>query len=203
MPRIKAESIEAHKDLIRRELLAATHDLLAEVKSADISLAEVAARVGIGRTTFYEYFKDRDDLIASLVEETLPGVVEDLIDAVPDEGSYRERLHRIVVATVRFLAADEVLGLVVHRELPRLSQTAQDRVALAHADLSQEMASLYRRGVEAGEFRDLPPALAGRLIHEVTMAGGNTVITAPDPNGSVDAVADITAEFLIRALAAD
>ena len=91
--------------------------------------------------------------------------------------------------------------MIVHRDLPRLSQAAQDRVALAHADLSQEMASLYRQGVAAGEFRELPPALAGRLIHEVTMAGGNTVIAAADPTASVDEVAEITAEFLVRALA--
>ena len=97
--------------------------------------------------------------------------------------------------------ADEVLGVIVHRDLPRLSQAAQDRVALAHADLSQAMALLYRQGVAAGEFRELPPSLAGRLIHEVTMAGGNTVIAAADPTASVDEVAEITAEFLVRALA--
>lgn len=202
MPRIKAESIEAHKDLVRRELLDAAHAYLCETRSADVSLAEVAARAGIGRTTFYEYFRDRDDLVAALVEEILPGVVERLIASVPAEGTYSQRLRAMAVATVEYLAADEVLGLILHRELPRLGQAAQDRIAMAHADLSQEMAALYRKGVEAGEFVSLPPALAGRLIHEVTMAGGKSVIASARSGEAAREVAGITADFLVRALRA-
>jgi AcrR family transcriptional regulator len=200
MPRIKAESIEAHKGLVRRELLDAVHAYLCETRSADVSLAEVAARAGIGRTTFYEYFRDRDDLVASLVEEILPGVVERLMASVPPEGTYSERLRAMAVATVEYLAADEVLGLILHRELPRLGQMAQDRIAMAHADLTQEMAALYRKGVAAGEFVSLPPALAGRLIHEVTMAGGKAVIASAGSGEAAREVAGITADFLVRAL---
>ncbi len=65
MPRIKAASIDEHKLLTRRHILAATRELLAENGNADLNLAELAAIAEIGRTTIYEYFRDRDDLIAS------------------------------------------------------------------------------------------------------------------------------------------
>jgi AcrR family transcriptional regulator len=82
MPRIRAETIEAHKALTRSDIVDAAHEILAEMGSADISLAEVAHAAGIGRTTLYEYFRDKDDLIASLVEERLPVVVDEMIESV-------------------------------------------------------------------------------------------------------------------------
>ena len=84
MPRIKAESIEAHKDLIRRELLEATHGILAETKTADISLAEVAARAGIGRTTFYEYKKRFEEQGLEGLKD-LPPIHKSLPFATPPE----------------------------------------------------------------------------------------------------------------------
>ena len=39
---------------------------------------------GVGRTTLYDYFVDRDDLIATMVEAELPGVIDDLITTSSD-----------------------------------------------------------------------------------------------------------------------
>ena len=138
MPRIRAESIEAHKELTRRELLDAAYDLIEETHTADISLGDVAAEVGIGRTTLYEYFRDKDDLIAAMVEERLPEVIEGLLVETAG-GGLRERLESLAVSTVEFIVEDRVLGLILHRELPRLSQDAQARIRLCHQDLAGEM----------------------------------------------------------------
>ena len=79
MPRIRAGSIEEHKVLTRRQILEAARMLLAETGNGDLNLGDLAAVAGIGRTTLYEYFTDRDDLIASLVEDALPGVIAGLV----------------------------------------------------------------------------------------------------------------------------
>ena len=200
MPRIRAESIEAHKQLTRREILEATRSLLAEVGSADISLGEVAAQVGIGRTTLYEYFRDKDDLIASLVEETLPDVVAELLAAVPEDLPPAQRLARLAGATLEFLVTDGVLGLILHRELPRLSAHAQDRIRLAHSDLGREMGAIYSAGVESGAFRRLPPDLAARLIHDVIMSAARAVIAAPDPAARLEEIVKAMTEFLLHGL---
>ena len=61
MPRIRAENIEAHKLKTRREILEATHSLLEEIGSADISLGEVAHEAGI------EYPLERINRVAARV----------------------------------------------------------------------------------------------------------------------------------------
>lgn len=179
MPRIKAASIDEHKALTRRQILAATRELLAENESADLNLADLAAIAEIGRTTIYEYFRDRDDLIATLVETELPSVVADLMGKVGSVREPAERLLRLAELTVEFVATDPVLGLILHREVPRLSIEAQDRIRMAHNDLSAAMVGFYLDAVEAGRFRPMAPDLAGRLIHDTTMSAARSVIASP------------------------
>lgn len=180
MPRIRASSIPEHKALTRRQILDAARELIRESGTADLDLAELAAVAGIGRTTLYEYFRDRDDLIASLVEEELPEVIAGLTSQTPPGGSPDQRLLRLAELTVEFVATDPVLGLILHREVPRLGSNAQDRIRMAHTDLSASLVGLYLDAVKAGTYRPIAPDLAGRLIHDVTMSAARSVIAAPE-----------------------
>lgn len=199
MPRIRAENIAAHKALTRRDIVDAAHDLLAEIGSADISLAEVAFQAGIGRTTLYEYFRDKDDLIASLVEERLPEVVDGIIEAAADHGP-TDRILDLATATVRFVITDPVLGVILHRELPRLSADAQARIRVAHADLAREMTATFLRGVEQGVFRRMAPDVAGRFMNELIMAAAKVLLSSPDPDARFPEVTSDLARFLLGGL---
>lgn len=179
MPRIRAGSIEEHKVLTRRQILDAARILLAETGNGDLNLGELAAEAGIGRTTLYEYFKDRDDLIASLVEDALPGVIAGLVARMDRKKNPDELLLDLAELVVEFVATDPVLGLILHREVPRLGSNAQDRIRLAHTDLAAAMMGTYQKAVEAGRFRPIAPDLAGRLIQDTIMSAARALITAP------------------------
>ena len=200
MPRIRAESIEAHKLKTRREILSATHTLLEEIGSADISLGEVAHEAGIGRTTLYEYFRDKDDLIASLVEEELPGVIDDLI-ADLDGAEGIERLTELAKSTVHFVVSDPVMGLILHRELPRLSSEAQERIRAAHSELAMDMVGAYRMSVERGELRPMAFDIAGRFIQDTIMSAARILISAESPEDRYPEVATELEHFLLGGLA--
>lgn len=201
MPRIRADSIAEHKALTRQQILGAAQELIAEVGSADISLGEIASAVGIGRTTLYEYFTDRDDVIASLVEEELPDVVAALLAGVPAGLAPPEHLAEVAERTVRFVANDRVLGLILHREVGRMSAEAQHRVRVAHADLVSEVASVYAAGVEQGSLRPLPVDLAGRFIQDTIMSAARAVIAAPDPERRLSEILQAVRTFLLHGLA--
>ncbi len=200
MPRIRAENIEAHKALTRSDIVDAAHEILADTGSADISLAEVAFTAGIGRTTLYEYFRDKDDLIASLVEERLPLVVDEMIASVAGVDDVEERISALATATVRFVISDPVLGVILHRELPRLSADAQARVRSAHADLAREMTATWLRGVEEERFRPMAPDAAGRFMNELIMAAAKILISSDDPGGRFPEVIGDLDRFLLGGL---
>ncbi len=200
MPRIRATSIDEHKAMTRSAILESAKELIAEHETAEIPLAEVALAAGVGRTTLYDYFTDRDDLIATMVEAELPGVIHDLITDSLRIGPASERLVDLAVRTVEFVAGDPVLGLILHREAGRMGLEAQQRIRAAHAGLADEMVSLYFQAVADGDFRSMPPDLAGRLIQDTIMSAAKSVISAPDPVDRIGPVTDHLRLFLLGGL---
>lgn len=200
MPRIRAATIDEHKALNRRALLDAAQRLIEEAGTAEVPLGEIALSAGVGRTTLYEYFADRDDLIATLVEEELPGVISSLIEGIPTDGSPAERLVDLAVATVGFVISDPVLGVILHRETGRLGAEAENRIRAAHSDLSRAMFELYNEAVSIGEMRELPPDLAGRWIQDSIMSTARALISSPDPGRRFDEVALHLRLFLLGGL---
>lgn len=200
MPKIRAASIDEHKELTRRALLDAAWHLIADAGTAEVPLGEVALLAGVGRTTFYDYFDDRDDVIASLVEEKLPDVIADLIESVPDELSTSDRLACLASRTVEFVATDRVFGVILHREVGRMGLEAQRRISRSHSELATELASIYMRGVEEGVFRPMPGYLAGRLIQDTIMSAARALI---DDESRLLEVTEGVEAFLLGGLGSD
>jgi len=197
MPKIRAASIDEHKELTRRALLDAAHHLIDDAGTAEVPLGEIALLAGVGRTTFYDYFDDRDDVIASLVEEKLPGVIADLIASVPDGLPTTERLARLASTTVEFVATDRVFGVILHREAGRMGLGAQQRIRRSHSELAIEMASIYEKGVAEGVFTEMPDYLAGRLIQDTIMSAARALM---DDESRLDEVRAGVGRFLLGGL---
>lgn len=198
MPKIRAGNIAEHKKLIRAQVLDAAKQLIEEHGYESTSLGDIARQVGIGRTTLYEYFTDKDDLVATLVEEELPTVIEEMVATIPADLSARERLAEIAVRMVEFIVNDPLLGDILHRELPRLPVHTQERVAVAHQGLSREFGSAYRAGVSAGELTDLPMDLAGRFVQDLIMSAAKALIDSEDPKGRSAEVIDAMVTMLLK-----
>jgi len=176
MPKIRAATIDEHKELTRGALLDAARRLIDEAGTAEVSLGEIALSAGVGRTTLYDYFDDRDDVIASMVEDNLPDVIAELIASIPDGLDTSARLATLASRTVQFVATDRVFGVILHREAGRMGNEAQKRIRHSHSQLSTELASIYKRGVTEGVFRPLPGYLAGRLIQDTIMSAARALI---------------------------
>lgn len=197
MPRIRAASIDEHKALTRSALLVAARDLIEADGTSEISLGEIALAAGVGRTTFYDYFTDREDVIASLVEEELPVVLDQLIQSVPTSLPIAERLAALAVATIEFVATDRVFGVILHREAGRMGLEAQTRIRASHAQLSRELTGLYLEGAKLGLFRTMPVVIAGRLIQDTVMSGARLLILGA---ADIDEVVVHVRRFLLGGL---
>ena len=161
--------------------------------------ADIAAAIGIGRTTFYEYFESTEDMLVQLVEERMPIVVAGIIDAIAGDVSPVERMRELGMRTVEFVGLDH-LGLVLHTDAMRMSEDAQRRISAAHSGLVGAFAEVYTDGVAAGAFRDLPVRVAGQLMFQTVMGAGRSIMDSDEPKQQVHATAEIAVDFLIRGL---
>jgi AcrR family transcriptional regulator len=201
MPRIRAATIDEHKEKTRREILDAAGHLFREDGYSDTTLRDVADHVGIGRTTLYEYFSDKEDLLVNLVETTIPGVVETMLAGLPAGLSCRERLSELIVRGLEFVSTDSNLGSILMREVPKLSRPAQRRVRKAHSKLEVEVTRLCEAGIADGEFRPLDPADTGRLIYTMMMSASQGLLRDTDAKQRLYDVADTVVRLVFDGLA--
>lgn len=185
----------------RSALFDAALDAFARHGFRNTTHADIAAEVGIARTTFYEYFESTEDLLVQMVEERLPVVVADIIDGIPEDASPVVRMRELGLRTVEFVGLDH-LGLMLHTEAMKLSDEAQRRVAVAHAGLVGGFADAFTAGVASGDFLDLPVRVAGQLMFQTVMAAGRSIMDSSDPKAQVHETAEIAVDFLIRGLSA-
>jgi AcrR family transcriptional regulator len=105
----------------RRRLLEATEKLLGVTKHRDLRVIDIARQVRTSAATFYQYFRDVDDVVlcvAQQVSQEIPGMLELISGSwVGDEGRTKARsiveafiehwdAHQAVLR-VRNLASDE------------------------------------------------------------------------------------------------
>ncbi len=186
-------------DETRDQLFEAATQLFRELGYEATSHADISAEADIGRTTFYEHFASKEDLLVQLVQRDLPVLIDELLAEVDPKISPDLRLRELTVRFVEFVGIDH-LGLILHTEVPRLSVDAQLAIADSHRALSNEVMDIYRSGVNGGVFAELPGPLVGRLIQDAMMAGGRVVMNLPDPKQHVHEIAESTAAFLVNGL---
>jgi AcrR family transcriptional regulator len=191
--------MKRNADETRNQLFDAAAQLFREFGYAETSHADISAEADIGRTTFYEHFASKEDLLVQLVQRDLPILIDEILTEVEPSLPPDVRLRELTVRFVEFVGTDH-LGLILHTEVPRLSAEAQKAIAGSHQALSTEVMEIYRSGVAGGVFAELPGRVVGRLIQETMMAGGRAVMDLPEPKQYVHEFADATANFLVNGL---
>ncbi len=187
------------RERTRRALLDAAVEHFARFGYMNTSHADIAAEAGIGRTTFYEYFASKEELLVDLVATRVPELMNELVGAIPDGLPAEKELAELTARMVEFVGTDH-LGLLLHQEVPRLSDAAQARIAESHVNLSKAFTAIYQRGTSTGVFRSMPPRLAVRLMYQVIMTAGREVMDAAEPKQEVHGIADAAVAFLIAGL---
>jgi len=192
---VSAES----RERTRRALLDAAVEHFARYGYIHTSHADIAAGAGIGRTTFYEYFASKEELLVDLVATRVPELMDELVAEIPSGLAVEKELAELTARMVEFVGTDH-LGLLLHQEVPRLSDAAQAQIAESHVNLSQAFMAIYQRGTSDGVFRSMPPRLAVRLMYQVIMTAGREVMDAAEPKQEVHGIADAAVNFLIAGL---
>jgi len=113
VPKIRAATVVEHRARQRRRILDAARSLLATSSEAP-SLAAVGSRAGLARTSVYQYFSSREDLLVAVVEEVLPDWSRRVAEAVRQASTPGEQVWAYVTTNVDlFLGAEQAVATAV------------------------------------------------------------------------------------------
>ena len=128
----------------RRGLIRTATRLWSERGFDDVTVEEICAAAGVGRTTFYLHFESKEQLLHSLAGATALGVASEL-DEVRQTGTLDEQLDVFISGVSRRMTAvpRSLVQLVIQSWPARYARTASDDAvgARSFADLLGELRS--------------------------------------------------------------
>jgi AcrR family transcriptional regulator len=135
----------ADGELSRERILDAATEIAAERGYEGTSIALVSAKCGLPASSIYWHFKNKDDLIAAVIERSFA----DWLKAwqVPDEGNARDRLVGLAMQIAKALldSPDFIrLGLMLALERRPVEPRARAMFLQARAQTYDELAKTMR-----------------------------------------------------------
>lgn len=163
MPKITGDSLSAHRERIREQVFAAFVDLVGERSFEAITMAQIAERAGVGRTSIYHHFKDKDAVVVAFATHETNRYLEDLDEALTDAVDPPERLRRYVR---HHLAEGEQFHLGLGPQVYGMLSADSLREIREHVvAVEAVLRGIIADGVAAGDFVTSDPDAVVPLIH--------------------------------------
>jgi AcrR family transcriptional regulator len=146
MPKIQAPTVALHRELRRQQLMDAAMELALAHGAESITVAAVAAKAGLARSSIYEYFASSADLVADLVLEELDYYTGRLAHAIEGATDPYNRIELWITESLRYVADGRHM-LVKSLNTINTPQERKEEILLGHRRM---MAPLQNSLVEAG-----------------------------------------------------
>lgn len=191
MPKIETQTLAEHRDWRRNQLIGAAAAIALESGGEAITVAAVAARAGLSRTSVYEYFASSADLAADLIIEELQSFGDELAAISARGESAINAIELWIEGALQYIAdGRHLLAKALNAiDLPRNRSAA---IGAAHGTL---LAPLKIKLTEMG-VKDISFALT--LIQSTTDGASRRIESGDD----AELVIKTTREFCIAGLAA-
>src|SRR5699024_4957123 len=121
VPKILGSSLAEHREQVRSKLFAALSELMEANGFDAVSMADIASRAGVGRTSVYNHYPDKEAVLLAFIEHETEAYVRALRSSLEHVDRTEEQLRvyvreQINLKSVYHLAPGPDLRTVVSRE---------------------------------------------------------------------------------------
>lgn len=149
----------------RRRILEAAVRTFGRRGFHEARIAEIAAAAKVAEGTVYLYFRNKEDLLGVVFDESMDGVLAKGRAIARTNGSAGERLTRLVDLHLEFIGSDRDLASVFQIELRRSARLVERFSRSKLVEYFRLLGGVLREGIASREFRrDLDPRLAVRVL---------------------------------------
>lgn len=146
----------------------------------ETSMSQIARKMGIGKSTIYDYFSSKDEIILLLLDEPLGEVRSRAEEIEVEAGTAVERLTHILEMHLDVLLRDKAFIFKLSFEFQRLPLDVQARHETKRQAYQDLLIRLIEAGIEDGSFRQVDPDIAVKIL----LSTLSSVILTARPNGT-------------------
>ncbi len=155
---------EEELDRRRGEVLSAAVKLIIEKGFNETSMREIAEAAGVGKSTLYDYFSSKDEILIAYVVDEVGHMTTVAKEIITEDLSIAEKFRRVLRRHLDYMLANKQMFLRVTFEAQRLSFESQQRIQVHRHAYQDMLCELVKEGIRKGEFRQVNPMLALRSM---------------------------------------
>ncbi len=180
----------------RGEIIQAALTLFVQKGFPETSMREIAEASGVGKSTLYDYFPSKDDILIAYVADEVRHMTADAKMIMAQELSVTEKFRRIMRKQLEYVLANKLQNLKISYETQRISTESLQRIQKHRHAYQDMLCDLMQEGIQNGEFRPVNPMLAIRGMYALL----TSAVYTSRPTGSMDEMLSDAFEIIFKGL---
>ncbi|RFZ76945.1 TetR/AcrR family transcriptional regulator [Lacrimispora amygdalina] len=180
----------------REEIIGVTLRLVAENGFQKTSMREIAVLANMGKSSLYDFFKTKDEIIVYAVEKIIEETIQKFQRIIADESSPEQCLRKIMRKHLQVPKQYRTVLMWLNTESDHLEEEYRKRLKAMRYKYQDIIKSVIENGVSAGIFRKTDAGLLTRLLINSVMA----IVYTSRPSASPETMLDETMNIFLHGI---
>jgi AcrR family transcriptional regulator len=155
------------------QIIKAALEVFGERGLANARLQDIAERAGVSKGTIYLYFPNKEELFREMIRQTAVAAIE-RAERAESHGTATSQLLAYMRGYWAFVRTPVFITIyrLVLAELHQFPDLAKFYAIEVVARAQKLLSGIIRRGIDSGEFREIDPMVAARMLVALTVMNG-------------------------------
>lgn len=164
-PRRQKENGRTHRTPRKGQILETAAALFAQRGYDSVSMIEIAKATNLSKTALYHYFETKEQILGTIIVETVRDLNRFMAAAVPAAGEPEARLRACVEAQALFFESHQMSCKVLLTQLGSLTDLeSRDAAVEWRVKYEAFLGGIIQDGIDAGRFEETMRASMIRAI---------------------------------------
>ncbi|MBC8509353.1 MAG: TetR/AcrR family transcriptional regulator [Chloroflexi bacterium] len=182
----------------RKEIAHAAADLIFDKGFTETSVIQIAKAAGMGKSSLYDYFPNKDEIILYLLDGPLTELNQRAEVIISGAGNVVERLRKVMKMHLDILLRNTAFILKVTLAAQRLNAESQQRYQIKRYAYQDRLQALIEEGIAQGSIRPINAAIAMKTL----LAIMTPVVFTTRPVGSPEEMLDDALDIFLKGIQA-
>ena len=180
----------------RHEIFHQVANIFLKKGFQETSMQEIAEAAGLGKSTLYDYFRTKDEILLYFFEDQLNDLTEAAQRIALQNIPADERLRQVMGVHLESLLANRSLFMKLSQDALRLKPESQKQIQKKRHVYQDLIRGLIEEGVREGAYREVDPLLAARMLIQLMAP----VVFTSRPTGTAQQMLDETMDIFLKGI---
>jgi AcrR family transcriptional regulator len=167
----KKYNVRHKREKRKNEIIQAAVSLFMEKGFDRVSLSDISSKINRGRTTVYEYFSNKNEILALYLEKEMFRYHEKVMAIMGKKADFKDKLMEFIGLQLEYGSYHRGFSQLF-RSLSRGSEDISVKIEKVirgkHHEIYSALTDEFSSAIGRNEIRDMPPALMMQLLINAT-----------------------------------